>query len=41
MAALHKKAHDLLLKLNSWEIEHVLRDLNTEADELSKEGLSK
>jgi len=41
MAALHKKTHDLLLKLNSWEIEHVLRDLNTEADELSKEGLSK
>ena len=41
MAALHKKTHELLSKLNSWEIEHVLRELNVEADELSKQGLTK
>jgi len=27
--------------LSSWEINHVLRDKNTEADDLSKQGLSK
>ncbi|GIR18824.1 MAG: hypothetical protein CM15mP33_03460 [Candidatus Neomarinimicrobiota bacterium] len=27
--------------LISWEINHVLRDKNTEADDLSKQGLSK
>ena len=41
MAALHKKTHDLLKMLSSWEISHVLRDKNTEADDLSKQGLSK
>ena len=41
MAALHKKTHDLLKMLSSWEINHVLRDKNTEADDLSKQGLSK
>ena len=41
MAALHKKTHELLSKLDSWEIKHVLRDLNVEADELSKQGLAK
>ena len=41
MAALHKKTHDLLKMLSSWKINHVLRDKNTEADDLSKQGLSK
>jgi len=41
MATLHKKTHDLLKMLTSWEINHVLRDKNTEADDLSKQGLSK
>ena len=41
MAALHKKTHELLSKFNSWEINHVLRDKNNEADDLSKQGLSK
>ena len=41
MAVLHKKTHELLSKLNSWDINHVLRDKNTEADDLSKQGLSK
>jgi len=41
MAALHKKTHQLLSKFNSWNINHVLRDKNTEADDLSKQGLSK
>ena len=41
MAALYKKTHDLLKMLSSWEINHVLRDKNTEADDLSKQGLSK
>ena len=41
MSALHKKTHELLSKLNSWEIKHVLRELNVEADELSKQGLAK
>ena len=41
MAVLHKKTHDLLSKFNSWDISHVLRDKNSEADDLSKQGLSK
>ena len=41
MNALHKKTHELLSKFNSWDINHVLRDKNTEADDLSKQGLSK
>ena len=41
MITLHKKTLDLLSNLKSWKIIHVLRDKNIEADELSKEGLSK
>ena len=41
MATLHKKTHELLSKFNSWSINHVLRDKNTEADDLRKQGLSK
>ena len=41
MYILHKKTHELLSNLKSWKIIHILRDKNVEADELSKEGLSK
>ena len=41
MSTLHKKTHEILSKFNSWSINHVLRDKNTEADDLSKHGLSK
>ena len=41
MSILHKKTHKLLSNLKSWKIIHILRDKNFEADELSKEGLSK
>ena len=41
MAALHKKTHSLLKMLSFWEINHVLRDKNSEADDLSKQGLGK
>jgi len=41
MSILHKKTHGLLSNLKSWKIIHILRDKNVEADELSKEGLSK
>ena len=41
MATLHKKTHELLSKFNSWRISHVFRYKNTEADDLSKQGLSK
>ena len=41
MSILHKKTHELLSNLKSWKIIHILRDKNVEADELSKEGLSK
>ena len=41
MSILHKKPHELLSNLKSWKIIHILRDKNVEADELSKEGLSK
>ena len=41
MSILHKKTHKLLSNLKSWKIIHILRDKNVEADELSKEGLSK
>lgn len=41
MITLHKKTLDLLSNLKSWKIIHILRDKNIEADELSKEGLSK
>jgi len=30
-----------LSKLDSWNLSHVMRDKNSEADELSKEGLTK
>ena len=41
MAVWHKKTHDLLSKFNYWDINHVLREKNTEADNLSKQGLTK
>jgi|TARA_B100001540_G_C15720898_1_gene603004 ribonuclease HI len=41
MSILHKKTHELLSSLRSWKVVHILRDKNVEADELSKEGLSK
>ena len=41
MADLHKRTHELLSKFNSWNINHVFRDKNDEADNLSKQGLSK
>jgi len=41
MSKLHKRTHELLSELKSWKVVHVLRDKNVEADELSKEGLSK
>lgn len=41
MSILHKKTHELLSNLKSWKVIHILRDKNIEADELSKEGLSK
>ncbi len=41
MSKLHKRTHELLSELKSWKLVHVLRDKNVEADELSKEGLSK
>ena len=41
MSILHKKTHELLSNLKSWKVIHILRHKNVEADELSKEGLSK
>lgn len=41
MGLLFKKTHELLSRFDFWKINHVLRDKNTEADELSKQGLSK
>jgi ribonuclease HI len=41
MSILCNEAHAQLSKLDSWKITHILRDKNSEADELSKEGLSK
>jgi len=41
MGLLFKKTYELLSKFDFWKINHVLRDKNTEADELSKQGLSK
>ena len=41
MAFLYHETHAQLLKLNYWDLTHVLRDKNFEADELSKEGLTK
>lgn len=39
MKALHKKAHTLLSKLDSWTFEHIPRDKNKEADKLSKQAM--
>lgn len=39
MIVLYKQVYKLLNLLESWELKHVLRDQNTEADELSKKGL--
>ena len=41
MGLLFKKTQELLSRFDFWKINHVLRDKNTEADELSKQGLSK
>ncbi len=41
MGVLFKQTHDLLSRFDFWKINHVLRDKNTEADELSKQGLIK
>jgi len=41
MAVLCKQTHAQLSKLDSWNLSHVMRDKNSEADELSKEGLTK
>ena len=41
MIKLHAKTLDLCLMLGKWSVSHVLRDKNTEADLLSKEGLTK
>ena len=41
MAVLCKQTHTQLSKLDSWNLSHVMRDKNSEADELSKEGLTK
>ncbi len=41
MGVLFKKTNELLSRFDFWKINHVLRDKNTEADELSKQGLSK
>ena len=41
MAILCNETHTQLSKLDSWTLTHVLRDKNSEADELSKQGLSK
>jgi len=41
MIKLNKRVQKLISKLNSWNISHILRDNNIEADMLSKEGLYK
>ena len=41
MIKLHGKAIKLCSKLKSWNISHVVREKNTEADGLSKKGLRK
>ena len=41
MIKLHAKTLDLCSMLGKWSVSHVLRDKNTEADLLSKEGLTK
>tara|TARA_B100000427_G_scaffold259509_1_gene223637 strand:- start:186 stop:716 length:531 start_codon:yes stop_codon:yes gene_type:complete len=41
MNYLFNEVSNLLSKLDSWSLNHILRDKNSEADELSKQGLSK
>ena len=41
MIKLHGKVIRLCSKLKSWNISHVVREKNTEADDLSKKGLRK
>ena len=41
MSILFNETHLQLSKLDSWDLNHVLRHNNVEADELSKEGLAK
>jgi len=41
MIKLHARAIDLCSLLGDWSVSHVMREKNTEADLLSKEGLTK
>ena len=41
MIKLHAEVTKLCSELKSWTISHVPREQNVEADELSKEGLTK
>ena len=41
MIKLHGKVVKLCSKLQSWNISHIVREKNTEADDLSKKGLKK
>ena len=41
MIKLHSKTLDLCSMLENWSVSHVMREKNTEADLLSKEGLVK
>jgi len=41
MIKLHGEVVKLCSKLKSWNISHVVREKNTEADDLSKKGLRK
>ena len=39
MIPLHASAIELLSQLDSWEIHHIPREMNTVADKLSKAGM--
>jgi ribonuclease HI len=41
MLKLHSKATSLLKQLNSWSVNHIVRDKNSVADKLSKEGMKR
>ena len=41
MIKLHARTIDLCSILGNWSVSHVMREKNTEADLLSKEGLTK
>ena len=41
MIKLHARTIDLCSILENWTVSHVMREKNTEADLLSKEGLTK